>query len=451
MCATDETYFLSKRQQIQLNLNLNIDGLVEAAINQLYNDRKIDDATRKQLIQSHYEPLKQAVNEGYNAKVEYGTPNYEFLKQLQINTAVFAAFKNHSSVKEMTALLKDKDGNLRSREDFKTEALKIDKNYRTTRLETEYDTAVRTARMAANWQKIEKNKKLYPNLKYMLTKAAKPDEKHKQYVGIIRPVDDSFWNAHYPPNRWRCQCSVEQVDDDVTDIPNDLPPVPKDFAFNAGKEGKIFDLENGEDIKNVPPREQPKLIKEATKIVDKNAVLDANYQPLYDSRNTGNIVEAHPLSFNNNDFDVVQKTAKELANIKTSPNIIQILPTLSDKILRDKIMPDAPENKNPDYRFDGILFDLKIPSGNKPGSRTIKNLLNDALAQAGNAVLVIPDNYDVKRFELYKSVGYLFRQERYKNFELYLNYKGEWMNFNQSQWNDFYKKTFNKKASKNGG
>lgn len=142
MCQIDESYFLSRKKRIELNLQLNIDGLVEAAINQLYNDRKINDDTRKKLLQSHYEPLKQAVNEGYTAKVEYGTPNYEFLKNLQYNTAVFAAFKNHSAIKEMAALLKDKDGNLRTREDFKTEALKIDANYRGSKLDAEYDTAV---------------------------------------------------------------------------------------------------------------------------------------------------------------------------------------------------------------------------------------------------------------------------------------------------------------------
>lgn len=313
MCTCNETYFFSQKQRIQLNKQLKIDDVVNNAINQLYNDRKIDDKTKQALMQSHYEPLKQAVNEGYNVKVEYGTPNYEFLKALQTNTAVFAAFKNHSSIKEMTALLKDKDGNLRSREDFKKEALNVDANYRGSKLDSEYDTAVRSARMAAMWQKFEKNKRLYPNLKYILTKAAKPDEKHLKYVGIIRPVDDSFWNANYPPNRWRCQCSVEQTDDEATDIPNNLPPVPKDFAFNSGKTQQVFDLANSDYIKNATPKEQPKLIKEATKMVNEQLAAEAPYQTIYSSK-SGTDILVHPLSHDAPDFDENLKTARELAN-----------------------------------------------------------------------------------------------------------------------------------------
>lgn len=204
MCTIcDNQYIFSTKQRIQLSKELNIDTLVQEAINQLYNDRQIDKPTQQALLQSHYEPLKQAVNEGFG-KIEYNSPNYEFLKQLQTNTAVFAAFKNHAYIKEMVGLLKDQEGNLRSRESFKAEALKIDSTYRTTYLDAEYDTAVRTARLATQWQKIQKNKKLYPNLRYLLTKSSQPDEKHLKYVGIVAPVDSVFWQTHYPPNRWRC-------------------------------------------------------------------------------------------------------------------------------------------------------------------------------------------------------------------------------------------------------
>jgi hypothetical protein len=447
MCnICDETFFLSRKQRVQLSKELSIQDVVNNAINQLYDDRVIDDATKKQLLQTHYEPLKMAVEEGFGKKlvnIEYGTPNYEFLKNLQTNTAVFASFKNHSSIKEMVALLKDADGNLRSRDSFKHEALKIDADYRGSKLDAEYDTAVRQARMAANWQKYEKNKRLYPNLKYILTKAAKPDEKHLQFVGIIRPVDDPFWNTHYPPNRWRCQCSVEQSDDDETDIPNNLPPIPADFAFNSGKLAQIFDINNSDYIKAAKPNEQPALIKMGKTVAMNDMLKTVTYQPLYQSKN-GNTVEAHPLAFNNNDFDQVQKIAKELANLKMGVKTTQILPVLSNKDLRKSIMPDAPELKNPDYRLDGVLFDLKMPSGEKPGTRTIKNLLSDALAQAGSAVFVISENYKVQRYQLYKMIGNQFKQERYAAFELYLNFKGEWMNFNQKSWEAFYKSKFKK-------
>ena len=107
MCEfCDNTFFLSRKRAIQLNKELNVNDVVNNAINQLYDDRVIDDDTKKALLQSNYQPLKEAVEEGYGKQlmqIEYGTPNYEFLKQLQTNTAVFASFKNHASIKEMVA------------------------------------------------------------------------------------------------------------------------------------------------------------------------------------------------------------------------------------------------------------------------------------------------------------------------------------------------------------
>jgi Phage Mu protein F like protein/Contact-dependent growth inhibition CdiA C-terminal domain len=441
MCTIcDNQYIFSTKQRIQLSKELNIDTLVQEAINQLYNDRQIDKPTQQALLQSHYEPLKQAVNEGFGnslSSIQYGTPNYEFLKQLQTNTATFAAFKNHASIKAMTALLKDSGGNLRTREDFKNEALKIDSTYRTTYLDAEYDTAVRTARLAAQWQKFEKNKRIYPNLKYLLTKSSQPDKTHLKYVGIIAPIDSPFWNTHYPPNRWRCQCGVEPTDEDTTDIPDNLPPVPAEFAFNAGKLGQVFDLKNSSHIKSVQPKEQPALIKAAQAMVNKEAAAVAPYQTLYTSK-SGTVVEAHPLAFNNGDFQQNLKVARNLANSSLDIKTIQILPEVKDPALRKELLPDVKEAKNPDFRIDGSIYDAKQPSGDKPGSRTIKNLMSDAEKQAEGSVLVIPDNYVAEK-TLYDMIGNQFRLEKYKDYKLYLNYDGNWQYFDQKSWLDFYK------------
>lgn len=426
MCTCNETYFFSQKQRIQLNKQLKIDDVVNNAINQLYNDRKIDDKTKQALMQSHYEPLKQAVNEGYNVKVEYGTPNYEFLKALQTNTAVFAAFKNHSSIKEMTALLKDKDGNLRSREDFKKEALNVDANYRGSKLDSEYDTAVRSARMATMWQKFEKNKRLYPNLKYILTKAAKPDEKHLKYVGIIRPVDDSFWNAHYPPNRWRCQCSVEQTDDDATDIPNNLPPVPKDFAFNSGKTQQVFDLKNCSYADTVDKKEMPKLIKEATAMVNNEYAKNAPYNTLYESKSGGS-VEVHPLSYLEKDFDVLKRNAYDLANMGKQ---IQILPAVKDIALREALLPKeiVAQKATPDYyeKKEQILVELKQLKGSS--KNTIKRPFSEAKEQAENIIIDIPQSYPFTKNEVIKMVTQKSKMKEAEYIkQIWINYKGEWL------------------------
>ncbi len=339
----------------------------------------------------------------------------------------------------MAALLKDKDGNLRSKEDFKTEALKVDETYNTTHLDTEYDTAVRTARLAAQWQKFEKNKKLYPNLKYLLTKASKPDEKHLQYVGIIAPVDSIFWSTHYPPNRWRCQCGVEQTDEDATDIPHDLPPVDPEFAFNAGKTGQIFDVEKSSYIKSVPAKEQPALIKQATSFVNKEAAISAPYQTIYKSK-SGTSVEAHPLAFDAPDYAESFKLARDLANSKLPVNTIQILPYLhTKKELKHKLLPDAKKDYDPDYRIDGVLVDGKQPSGKTASKNTIKNIISHAHDQANGVIIKIDKSNYIIDEQLYADIDNKFRNKAYDDFVLYLKYNDEWRMWNKEQWNEFYK------------
>ncbi len=425
MCIIcDNTFFFSEKQRIQLNKKLDLTGIVEKAINQLYDDRKIDQPTKDALFVSHYEPLKQAINEGFDLKIEYGTPNYEFLKQLQTNTAVFAAFKSHASMKDMAARLKNDSGNLRSREDFKREAWKVDETYRGSKLDVEYDTGVRSARMAANWQRYQQNKRLYPNLRYMLSKAAKPDEKHLKFVGINLPIDDIFWTTHYPPNRWRCQCSAEPNDDDVTDVPENLPPVPEEFAFNSGKTGQVFDLKNSEYIKSVPPKEQPALIRKAKSYVVKDIAATTPYQTLYNSKSGGK-VEAHPVTFNASDFDENVKASRMLANEK---HTVRLLPTLSDKDLRTALFPkDVKANKNPDALIDGDkIADFKTITS--AGKNTIKHALSSARQQCNNAVLVIPEDVSTTKYQAIKQVKEKAAQKEMKDFgEIWINYKGEWL------------------------
>lgn len=427
MCEIcDNIFFFSEKQRIQLNKELNVDGVVDDAINQLYNDREVKNKTLVKLIKSHYQPLKEAVEEGYGkpiVKIEYGTPNYEFLKNLQTNTATFAAFKSHASIKDMVALLKDENGNLRSRDDFKLKALAIDKDYRASKLDAEYDTAVRASRMAANWQRYEKNKRLYPNLKYLLTKASKPDEKHLKYVGIIRPVDDAFWNTHYPPNRWRCQCSVEPTTDDATDIPNNLPPVPKDFAFNSGKLAQAFDIENSDYIKKANAKEQPGLIRKAKKIVNDDIAASLPYQQVYASKK-GATIEAHPLAFNDNDFQKNLTNSRVLAN---NGYAVKLLPDIHNKELRKQLLnyDGVKGNKNPDCLLnEEFVADIKEVTGTSKS--TIGHAMSNAKNQCNNIILAFNDNYSKTKYQVIRDVkNKMDKDEMVDVKNVFILYKGE--------------------------
>lgn len=79
------------------------------------------------------------------------------------------------------------------------------------RLRVIYQTNLRSARAAGRWQRIQAMKEQFPYLQYMPSVSAKRRDEHRQYYGLIRPVDDSIWQSIYPPNGFGCKCWVKQL------------------------------------------------------------------------------------------------------------------------------------------------------------------------------------------------------------------------------------------------
>jgi hypothetical protein len=109
-------------------------------------------------------------------------------------------------------------------------------------LRTEKNHVTKAARSAVNWEKYEKDSELFPYLEYMPSTAAEPDTVHRQFWGIVLPLNHPFWDEHLPPSRWGCQCSVKQRSDNknATALPENLPKPPKGLEGNPYKTGKVF-------------------------------------------------------------------------------------------------------------------------------------------------------------------------------------------------------------------
>jgi SPP1 gp7 family putative phage head morphogenesis protein len=85
------------------------------------------------------------------------------------------------------------------------------------RLETTFWSNVRSARAAGQWNRIQRTKESRPYLVYVRSIAERKRPEHLAWVGTIKPVDDSWWRTHYPPNGWGCKCSVQQLDQEDRD------------------------------------------------------------------------------------------------------------------------------------------------------------------------------------------------------------------------------------------
>lgn len=79
------------------------------------------------------------------------------------------------------------------------------------RLRTIYDTNMRTAFAAQQWQRIQRNKDTEPYLLYLLGPSRVHRVQHVQWAGYLLAADDPWWHVHFPPNGYGCKCHVRTV------------------------------------------------------------------------------------------------------------------------------------------------------------------------------------------------------------------------------------------------
>ena len=139
----------------------------------------------------------------------------------------------------MNSFLVDEKGKIRSFSEFKRKVDVVHKKYNKNYLEAEYTTAKRSAQASRDWQGYEENADLFPNLKYMTVDDDKVREDHEKLHGIIKPVNDPFWNTHYPPNGFRCRCYTKPTTE-VADNRKAVTNPDKGFSNNVGKSNEIF-------------------------------------------------------------------------------------------------------------------------------------------------------------------------------------------------------------------
>lgn len=215
---------------------MDIKGLSTQAIKNIYDG--FDGLVEPSLFQLTSEVLQSGISQGV---IEFGTPNPAFLTHMQKTGVWFSARKTYEQQQQLAKLLMSDDGKTkRTWRDFKAKAQSVVGTYNETWLKTEYNTAIRAARMGSRWQSFADTADLYPNLEYLPSRAANPRPEHKPYYHVIRPIDDDFWVKHYPPSDYNCQCGCEPTDSEVTDVPENGPQPAPGLDHNPGITEAVF-------------------------------------------------------------------------------------------------------------------------------------------------------------------------------------------------------------------
>lgn len=172
-----------------------------------------------------------------------------FLEKLAHSNEVFSAFKVHDMGVDMAKKMRTDEGKLKPFSEWKKDIKSIASHYCGAWLQTEYSTATLRAKFAAEWKQYEADADIMPNLRWMPTTSANPEEEHKEYWmnRLTLPVGDKFWDKHHPGDHWNCKCSLEQTDEPANpDVLSHIPDVKpqKGLAANPGKTGEMFDKEH---------------------------------------------------------------------------------------------------------------------------------------------------------------------------------------------------------------
>ena len=185
--------------------------------------------------------------------------DFKILTRLNENINSFSAAKTFQFVKDSDNLILDAAGNLRPFTDFRTDVKKIYDIQYENWLKTEFDTTVANAQTAVQWNDIQREKKVLPLLKYQTAGDDRVRPLHAAWDGIVKPVDDSFWDTRMPQNDFGCRCiaiQLEEGEEPITNLGDKLDQVKEKTK------GEIISLDNDSRIFSINPGKQKVIFTE---------------------------------------------------------------------------------------------------------------------------------------------------------------------------------------------
>lgn len=192
--------------------------------------------------------------DGINEGVQDNEITETLLEALSNDVFLFSALKTHSQLLEASRLLKDENGKIKPFSQFRKDIESIHSGYNQNYLESEYEFAVSSSQMAAQWAEIDGDRY---NLQYRTAGDDRVRKSHESLHNTTLPVSDPFWNKYYPPNGWRCRCiavevlkgkykesdskkAIEKGDKATTEIGKNGANRLAIFRFNPGKQKVVF-------------------------------------------------------------------------------------------------------------------------------------------------------------------------------------------------------------------
>jgi SPP1 gp7 family putative phage head morphogenesis protein len=377
----------------EINFQKNI---ADSVARKIFKGKKVDFDTK--VWGYEYKNMLDGIETGWGKgfRVKFGEKDYEYIQNLKYNTAVFDAFKCNKQIKEAYKLLVDDSGSPLSWKEFLKASRRLSEEYNGRYLKAEYNTAHSSAKSARKWQEFVADEDLYPNLEYVAVMDGATRPAHAALNGVIKPINDDFWNKYYPPNGWGCRCRAKQTDKDPSGKVTNLPDVPEALAQNCGKTAQIFN-ESHEYYKNITEKEKANAlyfvqqnIRSSKDVLKKNQEFNSygnEYGKSYFNSDNGGYTVIHKK---HNRKSGHFSEEEEACNICAAKGMSSLL-------------LDEPGNKR---QFDGIIGGVKSEIKVAEGSRNMLRRANQAVAQgAERLIYYVKFDDDATLFKKLKSVS----------------------------------------------
>lgn len=343
--------------------SINIDALVEEAIREIYEEEG-NPLVNRNLFNITNNAIQQAIDTTLS-----GASDTDYVRRFKENAAVFSAFKNHQQTEEIAALIRDEKGKIKPFYKFKKEALTVSQDYNINWLQTEYNTAVQSARTASNMIKFRETADLYPNLEYIRSSAAHPRVSHLRYAGTILPMEHPWWVDHLPPSDWNCQCSVRQTDRKPTKEPDDSGEDDPVFIHDLMSDAEFVNIKETAYYRSSTPEVREEIQETAMQFL---RLAEEEHTDVYKGKKGGYLEIVH------------QNSIERKQNLETYK-------FLADRGGRYTLLSESNivGVKNPDaFNYEkGMFSDAKHPE-TKSGKAAIQNAIKSASGQKVEEVVI---------------------------------------------------------------
>lgn len=383
-----------KTEPVALDLS-NYTKLIEEISQKLQNGDIRPSDLDKDLIEQIYNDVSQPVKEEFGQRwvdYDYKEPK-SLIQKFKKNLWQFSSAKTLAELEYINSLILDKNGRIKPEHQFMQDVRKANILFNRNYLQAEYQTAKRGAQMAHLWNKFLEQKEYYPNLVYRTVGDSRVRPEHAALNGVVKPIDDPFWKTYYPPNGWRCRCTVMNTAEKVSEGTFEDKTVKPEFHGNTALDEEIL-TSKGTFFKLLNKDYKAKINAELMKY---NMPMEIAYHGKHKKK-----VFVSPFA---DDKDLV-------SNVETAVVIVDKLGI--DVKIRAHIDSNVVKgHKNPEYEIGGKIADRKEVSS----YTSIKSNLENARKQGNQSIV-----YDITKFQNWNA------------YEITKNLKGKIMNFKDKDW-----------------